>query len=116
MREAHFGFAAFFAYLKNNVCALPLAFVLNKVQPGVQYAPGDLFAGNKFGYLLPGPMHVRDAVGELGSGFVGVALDFAGPPAANIVDGSENFFRRLAYRKRRGVRLIFYRGFFRCCF
>lgn len=109
MREAHFDLAAFFGYLKNNVRAFPLAFVLNEVKPGVQHVPDDLFSGNEFGYLLLGTVHIRDAVGELGSWSVSIALNFSRPPAANVVNGHEDFFRGLIHRERSGVMMLFHK-------
>jgi hypothetical protein len=39
--------------------------------------PNDFLAGNKFSYLLFGTVHVLDTVCELGTEFVGIALDFS---------------------------------------
>ncbi len=100
MREAHLGFAALFTNLKNNVRALPLILVFDKVKAGVQYVPDNPLAGDEFGYLLFGTVRVWNKVSELGAEFVSVAFDFTGPPATNIVDGVEGLFWRLAYRKR----------------
>ena len=77
MPEADLGFVAFFSDLKNNVRAFPLALVFYKAKVAVYHVPNDFLAGNKFSYLLFGTMHVLDTVCELGTEFVGIALDFS---------------------------------------
>src|ERR1700688_4649772 len=62
--------------------------------------PNDFLARDEFRHFLFGAVRVWNTVSELGAEFVGVAFDFTGPPATNIVDGVEGLFWRLAYRKR----------------
>ena len=70
--------------------------------------PNDFLAGNEFCYLLFGTVHVLDTVCELGTEFVGIALDFS-PPCPDVVDRIEDFFRRLVYRKRSRVTFSLHR-------
>src|SRR5215471_7630481 len=44
-------------------------------------------------------MGVLVPVGELAAGLIGVTLDVFGPPAADVVDGAEDFFWRLLHRE-----------------
>jgi hypothetical protein len=75
--EANLGFVAFFSDLKNNVRAFSFALVFYKTEVAVCHMPNDLLAGNEFCYLLRGTVHVLDTVCELGTEFVGIALDFS---------------------------------------
>lgn len=106
VREANFSFVTIPGNFKNNVSTVPLALVFNKVEIVVQHVPYDSFAWHELGDLQRATVNVVVVVIEHRSEFVGVALYCLRPPAANVINGFENFFWGLVYRKGGGVVLI----------
>jgi hypothetical protein len=104
--EADFSLIALSRDVKRDFRAVPLGSVFNKIKGGLYNTPHDFFAGNQFCYLLFGIMEVFVTIGKLGTGFVGAAFNFSCPPATNIIDGIEDFFRGLVYRKGSGEILM----------
>jgi len=105
MRKANFCIVALLGDVKYNVGALPLALVFYKAKVVVYNVPNNLLIWNKFGNFDGAAVNVFVVVLKL-TELVGVAIDFFRPPSANIVNGVENFFGALVYRKRSAVILI----------
>ena len=92
---------------KIDFCPLPLSFVFGEIEIVVQYEPRDFLPGDELGYFHLAAMNIFVMIGELSPEFVGRAFNFFRPPPTNVIDGFENFFWRLVYRKAGGEVLIF---------
>ena len=100
MGKAEFGLPVLPVDLEDDVRAVPLASIFDKVDVAVHDMPDDLLAGHPFSDPLCGVMDVFIAVSELGAELVGASVKFSRPPSTNVVDGVEDFFGRLLDRKR----------------
>src|ERR1700722_14072739 len=105
MSETNLGFVALLGDFKSDFRAVPLVFVLDKIELAVYNKPNDFLAGNKFCNLLFRIMVGLVTIRKLIADFIGAAFHarVSCPPSTNVVNGSKDFFRRLAYRKRSGV-------------
>src|SRR6202050_4008303 len=83
--KAELGLVALPRDLKDNVRAIPLGLVFDKVQLGIRYMPYDLLRRYEFGDLLGGAVDVLVPIGKFFAGHVGAAVDLARPPAANVI-------------------------------
>ena len=97
MCKAKLRFVALPGDFKDNVCTRPLGCVFEKVEVILQHVPDDLLTGHEFGDLECAAMNILEAVKENGAKPICVALNIFRPPAANIADGFEDFFRILVY-------------------
>ena len=77
MRKAEFGLTVLPGDLKDNVSAVPLGSVLDKVDVAVHDMPDDLLAWHSFSNPLSGVMDVLTAVLELGTELVGASVNFS---------------------------------------
>ena len=75
MIKADFGFVTLLTDFKRDFCAIPLRFVLNKIEVAVQNKPDDFFARNELCYLLFRIMDVLVTVRPLIAEFVGTAFN-----------------------------------------
>ena len=77
MRKAEFGLALLPVDLKDDVGAVPLGSVLDKVDVAVHDMPDDLLAWHPFSNPLSGVMDVLIAVLELGTQLVRASVNFS---------------------------------------
>src|ERR1017187_10585495 len=106
VRKAKFGFVAFRGDLKDNVGAIPLGLVFDKVKLGIRYMPYDFLARRQFRDPLGAAVKVLVVELKFSAELVGVTLNFFRPPPTNVVDGVEDLLRSLVYRKGRGEILL----------
>src|ERR1700677_3098645 len=88
---------------------VPPGFVLDETQEAVLHVPDNPLPRDELGDLLLGVVHVFVAVRPFVAEMVGLALDVARPPSANIVDGVEGLPGRLLDRKRESQTLLGHR-------
>jgi len=100
VRKAEFGFVALLGDLKDNVGAIPLGLVFDKVKLGFRYMPYRFLVRYQFRDLLSAAVKVLVVELKLSTEFVSLTLNFFRPPPTNIVDGVRDFLGRLVYRKR----------------
>ena len=106
MREAKFGLVAFSGNLKDNISALPLGLVFDKVDAAVRGMPYDFPARHELGDFVGAAMGVFVTISKLITEFVSTTFNFPRPPSTDIIDGGEDVLRSLVYRKASGVILI----------
>ncbi len=75
MREAEFGLVAFSGNFKDDICACPLGFIINKAEVVGQDMPYDLFAGDEFCDLERAVVQVLIVVIKHGAGLISVTFD-----------------------------------------
>ena len=75
MRKAEFGFAALPGDLKDNLGAIPLGLVFDKVKSGFRHMPYNFLARYQFGDLLGAAVKVFVVELELSTEFVGVTVN-----------------------------------------
>src|SRR3990172_5712602 len=75
VRKVNFCFVTLLGNFKDNICALPLALVLNKVKVVVQNMPNDFLARHEFGDFECTTVNVLVVVIKHSAEFVGVALN-----------------------------------------
>ncbi len=76
MRKADFGFVAYLGDLKDNVGAIPLGLVFDKVKLGIRYMPYDFLARYQFRDLLGAAVKVFVVELKLSIEFVGTTVNF----------------------------------------
>jgi hypothetical protein len=76
VREAEVGFVAFLGDLKDNVGAIPLSLVFDKVESGVRYMSYNFLAWYQFSDLLGAAVKVFVVELKLSTEFVGSSFDF----------------------------------------
>src|SRR4029453_7680744 len=103
--EAQFGLSPLPVDLKDDVGAVPFGSVFDKVDVAVHDMPDHFFAWHPFSNPLSRLVDVLIAVRELGAEPVCASVNFSRPPPTNVVDGVEDFFRRLLDRKGSRVTL-----------
>ena len=106
MSETDFRFTTFPSNFKNNLCVLPLGSVFGEIEVVVHNKPYDSFAREELSYFHFAAMDVFVMIDELSAEFVGSTFNFLRPPATDIGDGVEDFFRALLYRKCSGEILV----------
>ena len=77
MRKTDFGLAALLGDLKDNVSAVPLVLVFDKVNVALHDMPYDFLTWHQFSDLLGGFVKVFVAVLKLSTEFVGTAVNFS---------------------------------------
>ena len=77
VRKAEFGFAVLLGDLKDDVRAVPLGLVFDKVKLASDDMPDDFLARNEFRDLLRAAVNVLVAIRKLGAEFVGAAVDLS---------------------------------------
>jgi len=75
VRKANFGFVTLLGNFKDNVSAIPLGLVRNKVEVVVQDMPYDFLAGDEFGDFECATVNVLVMVIKHGTEFAGVTLN-----------------------------------------
>ena len=95
MREADFRLLARPADLEGDRRAVPLGLILEEIERAIGDKPGHFFSGYQFGDLLFAVMNFFVAVGEFIAELRALAADLSLPPCADIINGSECFFRSL---------------------
>jgi len=111
VRKTKFGLATLPGDLEDNVSAIPLGLVFDKVDAGLWDMPYDLLSWHPFGDLVGAEVKFFVVELKFSTEFVSSAFDFFRPPSTNVVDGIEDFFRGLIYRYGSGVILVFFHGF-----
>ena len=95
MRKVEFGLVVLRSDLKDNVSAVPLSLVSDKVNAAAQDMPYDLVPRHEFSDLLGAEVKIFVVELKLSTELVGTTVNFLRPPFANMMDGFENFFRSL---------------------
>ena len=76
MCKAKLGLAVLLGNLKDNVSAVPLGLVFDKVNMAVQDMPYDFLAWHQFSNLLGGAVKVFVAIRKLSTEIVGATVNF----------------------------------------
>ena len=103
--KSNFCFSVFLGDFKNKVGIRPLVLVLYEVKVVVSNVPNHLVTWNKIGDLDGTTVNILIVVLKF-TEFVGSALNFLRPPSADVINGGEDFFGALVYRKKSAVTLI----------
>ena len=77
MRKADFGLVVFSVDLKDNVSAIPLGLVFDKVEAAVKDMPHYFLTRHKFGNLLSTAVKVFETIGKHSAELIGTTLNIS---------------------------------------